>query len=406
MATYVVVGGGLAGAKAVEELRDLDGDARVILVGGEPLLPYERPPLSKQYLLGEQRLDQFTPLHASWFTDQQVEARLGVFATDLAADEHIVYLSDGTSIHFDGLVLATGSRPRSLNVAGVNRPGVQVLRVLSESDLLKAALGTGGSLVVIGGGWIGLEVAAAARTMGVPVTVVVRGDRILRELGDEIGERFVAMHRDHGVHFEFNAELASVDGDGPSGPVSAVTLNDGRTIDCTHVLIAIGAEPRTELAVAAGLAVDDGVLVADTLLTSDPKIAAVGDLANADNAWVGGRVRCEHWATAMHQPAVAARSLVGDEAHYDAPPYFFTDQYDLGMEFRGVIPDRPRLVQRGDDDAYLAFWLGEDGVVRAVMNVNVWDQGDAIEALLKAQSPVDAARLADRDVPLARVTAG
>ncbi|SHI48173.1 3-phenylpropionate/trans-cinnamate dioxygenase ferredoxin reductase subunit [Tessaracoccus bendigoensis DSM 12906] len=400
MSTYVVIGGGLAGAKSVEELRDLDGEARIVLVGGEAHLPYERPPLSKEYLVGGKALEEFTPLAAGWFADNEVEARLGIFATDVDAAGRLVHLSDGSSLAYDGLILATGSRPRTLNLPGVGRSGVQTLRTLEDADQLRAVLTAGGPLVVYGGGWIGLEVAAVARTMGVPVTVVVREDRVLRQLGDEVAPRFVAMHREHGVEFAFNSTIASIDGDGERGAVKSVTLGDGRRVEAAAVLIAVGAEPRVELAQAAGLEVEGGVLVDDSLRSSDPAIFAVGDIANAENRWVGGRIRVEHWATALSQPAIAARGVVGDEAHYDLPPFFYTDQYDLGMEFRGVIPDGATLVTRDTDEGYISFWLRGDGVPRAVMNVNVWDQGDAIDALLKAGRPADAAKLRDPGVPL------
>lgn len=400
MSTYVVIGGGLAGAKSVEELRDLDGEARIVLVGGEAHLPYERPPLSKEYLVGGKALEEFTPLAAGWFADNEVEARLGIFATDVDAAGRLVHLSDGSSLAYDGLILATGSRPRTLNLPGVGRSGVQTLRTLEDADQLRAVLTAGGPLVVYGGGWIGLEVAAVARTMGVPVTVVVREDRVLRQLGDEVAPRFVAMHREHGVEFAFNSTIASIDGDGERGAVKSVTLGDGRRVEAAAVLIAVGAEPRVELAQAAGLEVEGGVLVDDSLRSSDPAIFAVGDIANAENRWVGGRIRVEHWATALSQPAIAARGVVGDEAHYDLPPFFYTDQYDLGMEFRGVIPDGATLVTRDTDEGYISFWLRGDGVPRAVMNVNVWDQADAIDALLKAGRPADAAKVRDPGVPL------
>ena len=400
MSTYVVIGGGLAGAKSVEELRDLDGEARIVLVGGEAHLPYERPPLSKEYLVGGKALEEFTPLAAGWFADNEVEARLGIFATDVDAAGRLVHLSDGSSLAYDGLILATGSRPRTLNLPGVGRSGVQTLRTLEDADQLRAVLTAGGPLVVYGGGWIGLEVAAVARTMGVPVTVVVREDRVLRQLGDEVAPRFVAMHREHGVEFAFNSTIASIDGDGERGAVKSVTLGDGRRVEAAAVLIAVGAEPRVELAQAAGLKVEGGVLVDDSLRSSDPAIFAVGDIANAENRWVGGRIRVEHWATALSQPAIAARGVVGDEAHYDLPPFFYTDQYDLGMEFRGVIPDGATLVTRDTDEGYISFWLRGDGVPRAVMNVNVWDQADAIDALLKAGRPADAAKVRDPGVPL------
>lgn len=404
--TYVVVGGGLAGARSVEELRDLDGEARIVLVGGERTLPYERPPLSKEYLLGNKQLAEFTPLDSAWFSDNQVEPMLGIFATGIDSGDQIVHLSDGTSLRYDGLVLATGSRPRSLDLPGAGRPGVQTLRTVEESDQLREALKAKTPIVIDGGGWIGLEVAAAARHYDAPVTVVVRGDKILTQLGDEIGDRFLAMHRDHGVEFILNTELASIDGEGDSGKVTGVTLDDGRTVQAGHVLLAVGAEPRLELARHAGLDIDGGVLADDTLITSDPHIVAVGDIVNAENSWVGGRVRVEHWATALNQPPVAARTLVGDEAHFDSPPYFFTDQYDVGMEFRGQIPEEYTLIQRGEGEEYLVFWLNPEGVVRAAMNVNIWDQGDALDALLAEGRPVDAADLADPGKPLDSLSDG
>lgn len=246
--TYVVVGGGLAGARSVEELRDLDGEARIVLVGGERSLPYERPPLSKEYLLGDKQLAEFTPLDAAWFSDNQVEPMLGIFATGIDSGDQIVHLSDGTSLRYDGLVLATGSRPHSLDLPGAGRPGVQTLRTVEESDQLREALKAKTPIVIDGGGWIGLEVAAAARHYDAPVTVVVRGDKILTQLGDEIGDRFLAMHRDHGVEFILNTEIASIDGEGDSGKATGVTLDDGRTVQAGHVLLAVGAEPRLELA--------------------------------------------------------------------------------------------------------------------------------------------------------------
>ena len=399
MATYVVVGGGLGGARSVEELRDLDGDARIVLIGGEMLLPYERPPLSKDYLLGEKELVDFTPLPGSWFADHQVEARLGTYAINLDADERVVHTSDGRSVRYDGLVLATGSRPRSVDVPGVSRPGVQTLRNLEDADLLKAALRSTDPLVIYGGGWIGMEVAAVARSLGVPVTVVVREDKILRQLGDVISERFLQTHRDHGVDFALNSTIATIHGSGERGTVEAVTLQDGRRIDAARVLVAVGAEPRLELAHEAGLDIDNGVLVDDSLRTSRPDIVAVGDIANAENAWVGHRVRVEHWAMAQTQPLVAARTLVGDEAHYGGPPFFYTDQYDIGMEFRGVIEDGATYVQRDTDDGYIAFWLRGDAVPRAAINVNAWE-GDTLDAILRAGKPIDPEKVKDPGISL------
>ncbi len=405
MTRYVIIGGGLGGAKASEALRELDGSAQITLVAGERALPYERPPLSKEFLQGTKTIPEFTVFEASWYADNEVALRLGQFATGLDASARVVELSDGSSLGYDGLVLATGSRPRSLRVPGVARPGVQTLRTIEESRQLRDAILTlardGRRLVIVGSSWIALEVAASARTLGAEVSIIARGDHVLEALGPEWGERFAALHRDHGVDLRFNAEVASIDGEGPSGPVAGVTLRDGAALAAGHVLLAIGAEPRVELAEHAGLALDDGVLVDAGLASSDPAITAVGDIANAENVFLGHRLRVQHWAAALKDPDFAARTLVGDAAALDTIPYFFTDQYDWGLEFRGEIPAEHRFVQRGPDDACLTFWLDAGGVPRAALNLNLWDDGEAIEALLRAQRPVDAAALADPKVPLA-----
>ena len=403
MSTYVIVGGGLAGTRTAEELRDLDGDARIVLVAGEAALPYDRPPLTKDYLLGAKQENDIVLHDAGWFTDNQIELHAGQNASSIDPAAQLVYLTDGTSIHYDGLALATGSRPRSLTVPGVGRPGVQTLRTLPESTQLRDSLAAGDPIVIVGGGWIGLEAAAAARHHGAPVTVLVRDRTVLPALGHEIGKRFIELHRKHGVEFVFGGELASIDGDGDGDPVTGVTLVGGRVIEARRVLIAVGAEPRVELAREAGLEVGNGVLVDDTLATSDPRIVAVGDIAAPENAWFGGRLRVEHWATALTQPAIAARTLVGDEAHFDGPPFFYTDQYDLSMEFRGVIPDEATMIQRGSGAEYLVIWLNRDGVPRAAMNVNQWE-GDSLEALLRQARPVDPRRFADPTVGLDEVT--
>ena len=223
MSTYVIVGGGLAGTRTAEELRDLDGDARIVLVAGEAALPYDRPPLTKDYLLGAKQENDIVLHDAGWFTDNQIEMHAGQYASSIDPAAQLVYLTDGTSIHYDGLALATGSRPRSLTVPGVGRPGVQTLRTLPESTQLRDSLAAGDPIVIVGGGWIGLEAAAAARHHGAPVTVLVRDRTVLPALGHEIGKRFIELHRKHGVEFVFGGELASIDGDGDRGPVTGVT---------------------------------------------------------------------------------------------------------------------------------------------------------------------------------------
>lgn len=341
MSTYVVIGGGLAGAKSVEELRDLDGEARIVLVGGEAHLPYERPPLSKEYLVGGKALEEFTPLAAGWFADNEVEA--------LGRDLRHRRRRGGSAGSPLGRLKPRLRRPDPGHRVPAPHPEPAWCGPLWVRHCARFS-GCGPTARRPHRRWAagrlrrrldrGSRSPRWPARWGSPSTVVVREDRVLRQLGDEVAPRFVAMHREHGVEFAFNSTIASIDGDGERGAVKSVTLGDGRRVEAAAVLIAVGAEPRVELAQAAGLKVEGGVLVDDSLRSSDPAIFAVGDIANAENRWVGGRIRVEHWATALSQPAIAARGVVGDEAHYDLPPFFYTDQYDLGMEFRGVIPRR------------------------------------------------------------------
>ncbi|WP_026181308.1 NAD(P)/FAD-dependent oxidoreductase [Demetria terragena] len=401
MTTYVIVGGGLAGAKTAEALRERDGDARVVLISAEAHLPYERPALSKGFLAGKESQEDFTVHESSWYQENLIEVRSGTFADAIDPATRTVTLSDGSAVAYDQLALATGSRPRGLGVPGVQRPGVVTLRTIEEAAGLREVLGKGKRLVVIGGGWIGLEVAASARELGAEVTILEGSEHVLlKALGASIGDRFAELHRSHGVDVRTGISLDAIEGEGTSGAVTGVRLKDGETIPADAVLLAVGALPRVELAAAAGLDVDNGLVVDDTLRTSDSHIVAVGDIAHAEHPTLGHRVRVEHWANAQAQADIAAATMVGDEAHYDALPYFFTDQYDLGMEFRGERPDDERVIQRGSDSEHILFWLDAEDIVRAAMNVNVWDAGDDIEALLASGQPIDAERLADPTVSL------
>lgn len=407
MTTYVIVGGGLAGAKTAEHLRELDGDARIVLVSAEPHPPYERPALSKEFLAGDKAPEDLAVHDPGWYRDNMIELRANTWAESIDPERKTVALADGSSVGYDALALATGSSPRVLPIPGGHRPGVHTLRTLDDAVHLRDAL-DGSRLLVAGGGWIGLEVAATARGRGAEVTVVELADEVLGVLGPEIGAAFAKLHRDHGVDLRTGVGIESIDGEGRNGAVTGATLSDGSTVEADLVLLALGADPRTELAAAAGLTIDEqtrGVLVDAHLRTSDPDIVAVGDIATEDHPDLG-RTRVEHWATALNQPETAAATMVGDDSTYSRRPYFFTDQYDLGMEFRGVLPTDATLVRRGDDAAYLAFWLDGDDIPRAAMNVNIWDAGDDITALLDAAAPVDRERLADPGSPLADTTRG
>ncbi|MET0789270.1 MAG: FAD-dependent oxidoreductase [Cellulomonas sp.] len=401
----VVVGGGLAGAKTVEGLRERGYDGRVVLLGTETERPYERPPLSKGYLQGSEERDGAFVHPADWYAAHDVELRVGTTVRSIDLVSHDVIDGSGTRTAWDRLVLATGSEPRRLDVPGSGLAGVVHLRTLDDSDRLRALLTAGKHVVVVGGGWIGLEVAAAARAAGCTVSVLVRDPLpLLGVLGPELAAMFADLHRENGVDLRTRAEVFEIVAGGDGTHVGAVELADGTLVDADLVVVGIGAAPRVELAKAAGLHVEDGVVVDAHLRSSNPHVLAVGDIARAHHPFLGTHVRVEHWANALNQPATAAATIVGADEPYAALPYFFTDQYDLGMEYAGYVGSHgyDEVVVRGDLQGreLIAFWRRE-GRVLAGMNVNVWDVVDDVQALVRSRAVVDRDRLADPDVPLA-----
>jgi 3-phenylpropionate/trans-cinnamate dioxygenase ferredoxin reductase subunit len=279
---------------------------------------------------------------------------------------------------------------------------VHYLRSYDDAEALNSALTEGSSLAVVGAGWIGLEVTAAARQRGVEVTVVEAAKQpLLAALGETVGEVFATLHREHGVDLRLEAQVAEITAAG--GAATGLRMRDGSTVPAAAVLVAVGAQPNVELAERAGLSVGDGgVLVDSSLRTSDPDVYAVGDIAAAVHPLFGERIRTEHWANALKQPAVAVAGMLGTPGEYAELPYFFTDQYDLGMEYVGHAPRFERLVFRGDvaGREFVAFWLDGADRVLAGMNVNIWDVLDDIKALIKSQSPVDPGKLVDPHSPL------
>ncbi|MGW3473432.1 NAD(P)/FAD-dependent oxidoreductase [Saccharopolyspora sp. NPDC000995] len=400
--TFVIVGAGMAGAKGAQALRDLGFDGRIALLGDEPHRPYERPPLSKAYLMGNADFPSAYVHDESWYTDNRVDLQLGVSVRRIDRALRQVELADNSRIDFDKLLIATGAHPRSLPVAGIDADGVLDLRRVEDSDLIKQTLNDIERLVVVGAGWIGLEVTAAAREAGVAVTVVEMTELpLLRVLGPEVAEVFAALHRDHGVDFRFGTAVSEILVE--SGRTAGVRLKDGTEVPAQAVLVAVGVEPDIALARDAGLRVDNGILVDASLRTGDPNIVAAGDVANAFNPLLGKQIRVEHWANALNQPATAAASMLGRDVKYSELPYFFTDQYDLGMEYLGYVdPDGyDQVVFRGDVEAreFIAFWLSE-GRVLAGMNVNIWDVQDQIKTLITSATTVDTSLLADPETPL------
>lgn len=397
MGSIVIVGASLAGAKTAEALRKQGYDGDLVLIGAEAHRPYERPPLSKGYLQGSADRDSVFVHDAGWYADNSVDLRTGTRAVRIDREGRTVELEDGTSVGYDHLVLATGSRPRELPGA----EGVHYLRTLDDSDSLREVFGAGGRLGLVGAGWIGLEAAAAAREAGMDVTVIEPAPQpLMGALGPEVGSIFARLHREHGVDLRTGTKVQSVLPDG-----AGLTLEGGEVILTAAVLVGIGALPNVELATDAGLAVDGGVLVDAGLRTSDPRIFAVGDIAAAENPALGRRIRVEHWANALNQPEVAAANILGGSAVYERLPYFFSDQYNLGMEYVGSSEGYDSVVFRGDVDAleFVAFWLDGERRVLAAMNVNVWDVGDAVRALIGSRRAVDPDRLADSGIALVDV---
>ncbi|MEA2385404.1 MAG: 3-phenylpropionate/trans-cinnamate dioxygenase ferredoxin reductase component [Solirubrobacteraceae bacterium] len=398
--TFVIVGAGMAGGKAVETLREEGFDGRVVLLGAEPHRPYERPPLSKDYLRGEGG-PAWLQDDEGWYEQHDVELRKSTVVQSIDAGARAVVLSGGERIGFDRLLFATGAEPRRLPVEGADLDGVHLLRTIEDSDAIRATFDTGGRLVVIGGGWIGCEVAASARQKGMDVTLVEPLELpLLRVLGPELGAFYRDVHVEHGVEFLSGGGCDAIEG---SGRAERVRTSDGRTIECTAVVVGIGVTPRSELLQDVAR-VDNGVLVDERLQSSVDGIFAAGDVANAQHP-LFGRVRVEHWANALEQGPTAARAMLGRDVSYDKVPYFFSDQYDVGMEYAGLHdPGSDELVLRGDmaSREFVAFWLRDERLV-AGMNVNVWDVSDPIQELIRSGATVDRARLADPDVPVEEV---
>jgi 3-phenylpropionate/trans-cinnamate dioxygenase ferredoxin reductase subunit len=396
--TFVIVGAGLAGAKAAQTLRDEGFEGRIVLLGAEDERPYERPPLSKDYLRGEaERATVF--VHDEDFYDaREIELRVSTTVQSLDASAHEVVLAGGERLHYDRLLLATGARPRRLQLPGAELDGIHELRTLADAESLRERLVPGARLAVVGAGWIGAEVAASARAQGVEVDLVEPLAPLERVLGPVIGGVYRDLHEAHGVRLHLGRTVAGFDGD---DRVSAVRTTAGEAIECDLVLVGVGVSPRSEIAERAGIHVANGIVVDEFLRTTSPDVYAAGDVANAHHPLFGRSIRVEHWASALNQGPAAARNMLGLQVPYERVPYFFSDQYDVGMEYSGFASPSDELVVRGDLDAreFVAFWL-RDGCVMAGMNVNVWDVTADIQALIRAREPVDPERLADPAVAL------
>jgi 3-phenylpropionate/trans-cinnamate dioxygenase ferredoxin reductase component len=398
--TFIIVGAGLAGAKAAEGLRHEGFGGRLVLIGEEPDRPYERPPLSKDYLRKE--TDDKPYVHPeSFYDDHGIELMTSTRVTEIDTDSKKLVLNDEESIGYDRLLITTGAAPRHLDVPGSDLDGIHYLRTVADSEQIAGRLRPGARLVMVGSGWIGSEIAASARQKGCEVTLLEMGALPLENvLGTEIAQIFLQLHRDNGV--EFLAETV-VESFGGNGSVERVELSNGAIVKSDFVVVGIGVTPRTEPFAAAGLTIDNGIVVNEHLRTTVDDVFAAGDVANASNPFYRGRIRVEHWANASDQGLIAARSMMGKPATYAEIPYFFSDQYDVGIEYSGYTTDWDEVVFRGDPDSreFLAFWL-EDGRVVAGMNMNIWDVHDEIRELIRSRRQVSRADLADAEIPLSR----
>lgn len=399
----VIVGGGLAGARAAEGARTAGYDGPLVIVGAETVPPYIRPPLSKEFLAGTGERDAIDVHPRAWYDEHGIELRLGRRAERLDPGAHEIALDDGSVLRYDRALLATGAAPRRFGGPGGDLDGVHLLRTVDDSVALRTALAPGGRrVVIIGAGWIGLEVAAASRGHGNDVVVIgLESVPLETAIGDDAGAVFAALHREHGVDLRMSTSVARIVGD--DGRASGVELEGGEVVPADVVVVGIGAVPRTALAEAAGLEVDGGVVTDAAFRTSDADVLAVGDVASVFLPFLGSHLRTEHWANARHAGRAAGRSLAGAAVEYDEIPYFYTDQYDLGMEYSGYGPLAAGVAPlfRGDREAreFVAFWLRDDRVV-AGMNVNVWDVNTTVQRLIRSRAVVDRVRLADPAVPL------
>ncbi len=398
--TVVIAGAGLAGAKAAEALRKDGFDGRILLFGSEAHRPYLRPPLSKEYLRGEDELDKVFVHPEAWYGEQRVELEPSTTVAAIEPGARAVVLDDGRRVGFDRLLIATGSEPRRLDVPGDELDGVHLLRTLDDADALRTAAADASRAVVIGGGWIGAEVAASIRQLGREVTLVMDTTVPLEHvLGPEVGAIYRDAHLSHGVRLVADQRVVAFHGRG--GTVEAVETTDGTRIDADLVVVGVGAAPRTALAEAAGIAVGNGILVNDRLETSVPGIFAAGDVASAEHPLFGSRLHLEHWDNARRQGRIAARNMLGHDEAYARIPYLYSDQFDLSMEYAGYAPAFDRVVFRGSPAAgkFIAFWLREGRVV-AGMNVNTWKVNESISALVASGRRVEGAALADTGVSL------
>ena len=397
--TFVIVGASLAGATAAATLRSEGFDGRIALIGAEPLAPYERPPLSKEYLRGEQPLEDAFVRPPEWYAEQEIDARFGTRAVQIDVREREVVLAGGERIGFDRLLMATGSRNRSLDAPGAGLPGVFDLRHADDADRIKEAVGQGARVVCVGMGFIGAEVAASLRMLGNDITVVeIFETTLYRILGPAIGRVLEAVHRDHGVKMLFNEAVASFEGD---GRLEAVVTSGGRRIDADVAIVGVGTEPAVELMAGTGLDQGGGIPVGPTLETEVRGVYAAGDVARQEHP-LFGPIRVEHYDNAIKMGETAARNMLGAETVFGDPHWFWSDQYESQVQTAGIAPTWDWMVVRGSLEArsFCAFLLDGDGVLRSTVSLDWKRDVRRSFGLIAAQVAPDPTALEDPDVDL------
>lgn len=410
----VIAGGGLAGATTAKTLRSEGFTGPITLLASEERIPYLRPPLSKEFLLGKADEDSVPVMPAGWYEENDVELLLGNPAVGIDAGNRTVTLQDDRTLDYAKLLIATGAQPRQIPLPGAELEGVMTFRTFEDSLRLQSLLRDGGKRVVmVGSGWIGMELAAAARSYGNDVVLLgLEEIPLSAAIGPELGNYFRALHEENGVSFRLPASAAAIEG--KEGQASAVRTNTGEVLPADIVIIAVGVVPDTSLAETAGLRLDNGVVVDSALRSSASDILAAGDVANALHPFTGEHHRSEHWANALNGGKVAAKTMLDQNAALDVVPYFYTDQFTLSMEYSGfpTLTSGVEPVIRGslDDGSFIAFWLRdgqkEQGEVVAGMSVNMRRVQKPIKSLISGRVPVDVTRLTNPDVPLEELLPG
>jgi 3-phenylpropionate/trans-cinnamate dioxygenase ferredoxin reductase subunit len=402
--TYLIVGAGLAGATAAATLREEGFDRKIILIGEEPQAPYERPPLSKEYLRGEEPFEKALIHEPAFYEEMGVETRFGVRATRLDPSNKSVELDGNHRLHYDKVLIATGSRNRRLGISGEELEGVCQLRTVEDSDRIRTEAASGRKAVMIGMGFIGCEVAASLRQMGLEVAAVLPGVPLRRALGEQIGRVIEGFHRDNGVEMLVGDSVAALDGD---RRVERVITRKGRVIECDFVVVGVGAEPVTDFLLGSGVEMDNGVVVDEFCRSNVEGIYAAGDVANHYHPVFERHIRVEHLDNADKQGAAAARSMMGKQTPYDAIPWFWSDQYDYNLQYFGFAAEWGELAVRGslEQRDFVAFYIQEG---RLVASAGIGRGRDLrrTAALIKARASVATSQLADDEVDLRTLMPG